>query len=187
MDVFLPSLCVVFAAALGGRDTMVLAALAQTLKRTPSILAVGVLCAGLSASVAAWLGSLVGQGLAPDGAQIAVALGLAVAALDLARPVRIKPPAEPTRSLGAIALVLLARQFADAPRLAVLALAALAPGSAAIGLAGWLGGAGALLLAWLLGMDARVRYRLDQWRRAMVPCVIVAAVMIGLNTRYNFM
>ena len=56
-----------------------------------------------------------------------VAAALAVAAIELAWPMRKKPPREPTRSLGAIALVLGAGQVTDAARFLVLALLVLSP------------------------------------------------------------
>ena len=80
-------------------------------------------------------------------------LGLAALELLFVRPRRSAD--EPTNSLGAFAVVLLAQQLTDAARLLVFALAAASalPQLAALG--GAVGGGLSLLGGWLAGQDLR--------------------------------
>jgi putative Ca2+/H+ antiporter (TMEM165/GDT1 family) len=183
MDVFLLSLMAVFAIALGGRDAAVIAALADRLGRAPLLLVVGIACAGVSAGVMAWAGGRMADWLPYRAAQMLVAFALGFAALELALPVKREAPAEPTRSLGAIALVLLARQLGDAARFVVFAFAALAHLPWVSGLGGALAGAGALALAWSLGAEGLARYRPAVWRRLLAALCALSGVLIGLDAR----
>jgi Ca2+/H+ antiporter, TMEM165/GDT1 family len=184
MDVFLLTLLLVFAIALGGRDQGVMADLADRLGRSPLLLATWIACAALSAGLMAWLGSTFAALLPYRAAQMLVAFALAAAALELALPVRIRAVAEPTRSLGAIGLVLLARQIGDGARFMVFAFAALAHFPVLSALGGALGGAAALVAGWLAGGGTLARYPLVWWRRGLAVCLIVAAVILALNARY---
>ncbi|MFL0672048.1 MAG: hypothetical protein ACJLS3_11685 [Erythrobacter sp.] len=185
MDVFLLCLLLVFAIALGGRDALIMAGLADRLGRTPLLLATGMVCAGVSAAVMAWLGSTFAALLPYRAAQMLVAFALGFAALELALPIRHKEPAEPTRSLGAIGIVLLARQLGDAARFVVFAFAALAHFPLVSGLGGALAGAGALAAAWSLGASGMARYPVALWRRILAGFCAVAAVFIGLDARFG--
>jgi hypothetical protein len=111
VDTFLFALLLVFALSLGGRDQWLVAQWSDALGRSMPLLVLGMACAGLSAALMAWLGEGFAALLPPRAAQMLVAFALAIAGFELAWPVRHKPPPrEPTRSLGAIAIVLLARQ-----------------------------------------------------------------------------
>ncbi|MFN3990610.1 MAG: hypothetical protein ACK4IS_10165 [Erythrobacter sp.] len=185
MDVFLLSLIVVFAIALSGRDAFVMAGLAERLGRAPLLLAAGVVCAGLSAALMAWLGNALAALLPYRAAQMLVAFALGCAAVELALPIKPAAPAEPTRSLGAIALVLLARQVSDAARFVVFAFAALAHLPWVSGLGGALAGAAALWLAWSLGSAGLARYHLPLWRRLLAILSAISGVFIGLDARFG--
>jgi Ca2+/H+ antiporter, TMEM165/GDT1 family len=184
MDVFLLTLLLVFAIALGGRDQLVMAQLADRLGRSPLLLATGVMCAAFSAGAMAWAATSFAALMPYRAAQMLVAFALALAAFELALPVRVRAAAEPTRSLGAIALVLLARQIGDGARFVVFAFAALAhfPLLSAIG--GALGGAAALAVGWLAGATTLSSYPLVWWRRGLAVCAIIAAILLGVNARY---
>lgn len=185
MDVFLLSLILVFAVALGGRDAMVMAGLSDGLGRSPLLLVAGFACALASAALMAWLGATFAAMLPYKAAQMLVAFALGFAALELALPLRIRQPTEPTRSLAAIALVLLARQIGDAARFIIFALAALAHFPAVSALGGGIAGAGALAVAWSQGGNGMARLRPSLWRRVLAACLFVAAILIGLNARYG--
>lgn len=182
---FLLSLVLVFAIAAGGRDSHVMAGLSDGLGRAPLLLATGIGCALASAALMAWLGATFAAMLPYTAAQMLVAFALCLAALELVLPLRIKQPAEPTRSLGAIALVLLARQIGDAARFIIFALAALAHFPAFSALGGGIAGAGALALAWSQGADGMARLRPSLWRRVLAVCLFVAAILLGVNARYG--
>ncbi|KPF62159.1 hypothetical protein [Porphyrobacter sp. AAP60] len=184
MDGFLLALLLVFALALGGRDQWLVAQWSDALGQGWPLLLTGIAAAAISAVAMAWVGAEFAAMLPRRAAQMLVAFALGVAAFELAWPVRLKSPQEPTRSLGAIGIVLLARQIGDAARFVVFALAAWAslPLTAAMG--GALGGAGAIVLGWSLGAKGLARWPLRPVRLAMAACLIIAALFIGLNARF---
>jgi hypothetical protein len=112
-----------------------------------------------------------------------VAVALAAGALEAWFTKPPRAPAEPTRSLGAMALVLLAGQATDAARFFVLALAVATaePGLAAAG--GALGSGAVLTVAWALGgeWDARLPHR--ALRLAVSGLFLIAAVVVALSAR----
>lgn len=185
MDVFLFSLVMVFAIALGGRDAAVMGALADRLGRAPLLLAAGIGSAAASAGLMAWLGSTFAALLPYRAAQMMVAFALGFAALELALPIKVREPAEPTRSLGAITLVLLARQVGDAARFVVFAFAALAHLPWVSGLGGALAGAGAIGLAWSAGAAGMARYPVALLRRLLAGLCAIGGVFIGLDARFG--
>jgi Ca2+/H+ antiporter, TMEM165/GDT1 family len=184
VDAFLLSLLLVFALALGGRDQWLVAQLSDALGQRASLLALGILSAALMAALMAWVGAGFAAQLPPRAAQMLVAFALAMAGFELAWPVKLAEPREPTRSLGAIAIVLAARQVGDAARFAVFALAAWAnlPATAALG--GALGGGAAITLGWSLGGAGLARLPLRPLRWLLAACLLVVALFIGLNARY---
>jgi len=184
MDVFLFTLLLVFAIALGGRDQMMVAGLSDRLGQSPLLLAVGLVCAGVSAAAMAWFGSILGGILPERAARMLIAFALLAAAAELAWPVQRKTPAEPTRSLGAIAIVLLARQVGDAARFVIFAFAAWTPYPLTSALGGALAGAAAVGLGWSLGAQALARYPLMWWRRGLAACLLVAAIYLALDARF---
>jgi Ca2+/H+ antiporter, TMEM165/GDT1 family len=184
MDVFLFTLLLVFAIALGGRDQMMVAGLSDRLGQSPLLLVVGIVCAGMSAAAMAWLGSILAEILPERGARMLIAFALAAAAVELAWPLRGKTPAEPTRSLGAIAIVLLARQISDAARFVIFAFAAWTPYPLLSALGGALAGAAAVGLGWSLGAQGLARYPLVWWRRGLAACLLVVAIFLALDARF---
>lgn len=183
MDSFLVSLLLVFALALGGRDQWLVARWAEGLGRSIPLLLTGIACATLSAALMAWAGAEFAALLPRRAAQMLVAFALALAAFELAWPVRPPAPREPTRSFGAIAIVLAARQVGDAARFAIFALAAGASLPATAALGGALGGAGAIALGWSLGADGLGRFPLTILRRVFAVGLLLAALLIGLDAR----
>lgn len=184
MDGFLLALVLVFALALGGRDQWLVAQWSDALGQAAPLLLTGMIAAALSAAAMAWVGAEFAALLPRRAAQMLVAFALAAAAVELAWPVKQVPPQEPTRSFGAIAIVLLARQIGDAARFAVFALAAWASLPLAAGLGGAFGGAAAVALGWAVGGAGLARWPLRGVRLALAACLIVAAVLIGLNARF---
>jgi putative Ca2+/H+ antiporter (TMEM165/GDT1 family) len=185
MDGFLLALLLVFALALGGRDQWLVARWAGALGGGGALLAVAAGCAAASAAAMAWLGAELADLLPPRAARMLVAFALGFAAVELAMPVRREgPPREPTRSLGAIAIVLLARQIGDGARFAVFAVAAWASLPVAAGLGGAIGGAGAVVLGWAAGDAALARWPLRAIRLALAVCLLVTALFVGLNARF---
>jgi putative Ca2+/H+ antiporter (TMEM165/GDT1 family) len=186
VDTFLFALLLVLALSLGGRDQWLVAQWSGALGRSMPLLVLGMACAGLSAALMAWLGEGFAALLPPRAAQMLVAFALAIAGFELVWPVKHKPPPrEPTRSLGAIAIVLLARQVGDAARFGVFALAAWAhlPATAALG--GAIGGAGAMAIGWSLGATKLARWPLLLLRQSLAAGLLMAALLIGLDARFG--
>lgn len=185
MDSFLFSLLLVFALALGGRDQWLVARWSDALGRGSPLLLVGLASATLTAALMAWAGAGFAAMLPARAAQMLVAFALAIAGVELAWPVRLKEPREPTRSLGAIAIVLAARQVGDGARFVVFAFAAQASLPATAALGGALGGGAAIALGWSLGAAGLARLPLRALRLALAAGLILAALFIGLNARYG--
>lgn len=184
MDTFLFALLLVFALAMGGRDQWLVAQWSDALGRSIPLLVLGMACASLSAALMAWLGEGFAALLPPRAAQMLVAFALAVAGFELVWPVKPTAPREPTRSLGAIAIVLAARQVGDAARFGVFALAVWAHWPATAALGGAIGGAGAIALGWSLGAAGLARWPLLLLRRTLAAGLLVAALFTGLNARF---
>ncbi|MEL6737866.1 MAG: hypothetical protein AAFO28_02965 [Pseudomonadota bacterium] len=192
MDSFLFCLLLVAGIALGGRDQRVIAQLSDALadrsgpliRRPVPLLVLGCVCAGLSAGVMTYAGLSLAALLPQRAAQMLVAFALALAAFELAWPVRVKPTREPTRSLGAIGLVLLWRQLGDGARFVIFAFAAGAVYPLAAFAGGALGGGAAIVMGWMMGDTQFASWPLYVIRRTFALCMIVAALFIGLNARY---
>lgn len=184
MNGFLLSLLLVFALATGGRDQWMVASWADSLGRSTRLLALAVCCACLTAGMMAWVGAEFAALLPRRAAQMLVAFALAIAAFELALPVRIKEPKEPTRSLAALAIVLLARQIGDGARFAIFALAAWSAWPELAGFGGALGGAAAVGAGWAVGPVALARWPLRPMRTALAFCLGIAALFVGLAARF---
>ena len=184
MDGFLLALLLVAALAMGGRDQWMVARWADSLGRSAGLLLLAVACTCLSAAAMAWFGAEFAALLPRRAAQMLVAFALALAATELALPVRIKKPVEPTRSLAAIGIVLLARQIGDGARFAVFALAAWTVWPVTAALGGALGGAAAVALGWAAGAENMARWPLLPLRIGLAVCLAIAALFIGLNARF---
>jgi Ca2+/H+ antiporter, TMEM165/GDT1 family len=106
-----------------------------------------------------------------------------LAAAELALPVRLKEPGEPPRSLVALGIMLLARQFGDGARFAVFAFAAWSVWPMTAGLGGAIGGAAAVSLGWAVGGKTLARWPLRPVRIALAIGLAIAALFIGLAAR----
>lgn len=184
----MPSLFLALIAAallsLGARDQVLLARLAQARKGGDgALVAVALLVTAASSGLMAWGGALV-SGLLPTAAKhMLVAFALAAAAVELAWPRRDIAPREPTHSLFALFVVLLARQIGDAARFALFALAAASGVPLLSALGGWIGGAVVLLVGVLAADELADPERLRPARLALAAACAVAAAVIGLGVR----
>jgi Ca2+/H+ antiporter, TMEM165/GDT1 family len=178
---FLLALTAVLLVSLGGRDQLLVARLTQRNGRGAGLLAVGALASTISAAAMAAAGLALALVLPEPAADMLVAFGLVFAAAELAWPRAPKLPDEPTRSLFAALVVLLARQLSDAARFLVFAAAA--GGSAWLaGLGGSLGGAAALAIGATAGDDL-ARWPLRSIRLGLAAALAVAGTVAGLAAR----
>lgn len=182
---FLP-LIACFLASTGGRDQRLAAALSAKLGATGSLLAVFWVISAITAGLAALAGAAMAALLPPAGKTMLIAFALLLAAGELAWPIRLREPEEPTRSLFAIALVLGARQLGDAARFLIVAFTAASGVHAFAAIGGALGGGAALTMGWALkeGLHDHIPLRAIRW--GMAALMLIAAIWTGLLARGIF-
>ena len=172
-----------FLAAVGGRDQRLVAQLRALQGPSLPLLMVAIVSCSLTAAAMAWGGWRI-EAIVSDSAEtMLVAIAMLIAAGELFWPVRMTPMQEPTRSLGAVLLVLLFRQIGDAPRFLVFALAAATASPLFAGLGGAIGGAAAIFLGWFMGSELPKRLPLKSMRYALAFILILVAVYLGLSVR----
>ena len=191
MGGFLLALLATVIAGFGARDQMLVAGLAHLpsgqqggpgdgrAEARPAVLLVALITALGTAAAAGWAGFTLAPLLVPRARVLLVAMALGLAALELLfiRPGR--KPDEPTASLGAFAIVLVAQQLTDAARLLVFVMAASSavPQLAAAG--GMLGGAATVTAGWLAG-PGLAQLPLVRIRRGLGLLLAAAAFWIAL-------
>jgi Ca2+/H+ antiporter, TMEM165/GDT1 family len=184
MPAFFLALLAAALLSLGGRDQLMLSRLAQVRRGgTGALVAVALLVTALSSGLMAWGGSVVATLLPGAAKSMLVAFALAAAAVELVWPRKNPVPAEPTHSLFALFVVLLARQIGDAARFGVFALAAATGVPILSALGGWIGGAAVLLTAVLAADDLADPARLQPVRWVLAAACGVAALVTGLGAR----
>ena len=181
---FFIALVLAFLTAIGGRDQLLIARLraANGSRGGLPLLMTGIACALATGALAAWAGGVVDAMISDAAETMLVAFALGLAGVELLWPNREKRLIEPTRSLGAIALVLLARQVSDGPRFVIFALAANSGAVLLTGIGGALGGAIAIVMGWSLA-DGLERLPLRPVRLGLGIVVLIGAVVIGLTAR----
>lgn len=172
-----------FLAGIGARDQLIVARLSGHFGGSPLVLATGLACAALTAAAMAWAGWHIGAMLSSSAKPMLVAFALAAAGLELLWPIKSAPAREPTRSLAALALVLLFRQFGDGARFCIFAIAAATASPQMAALGGALGGAAVLALGWTLGHALERKLPLRGIRIAIGVMTLMVALVIGLTAR----
>lgn len=183
MSSFLFALLGAFLCGIGARDQILVARLAAHGRSAARLLTIGVPIAVLTAAFMAWAGHAVSAQLPAAAKTMLVAIALLLAAFELAWPNRTMSPKEPTRSLGALAVVLAARQLSDASRFLIFAFAAATGVPMLAGIGGAAGGAGTLILAALAGSEMVARWPLRKYRLILSAVLGVTAIVIGLSAR----
>lgn len=174
---FLFTLLAVLLAGVGARDQALISGIVARQGRRPGVLVTAIPVCIATAVLAAWAAAVVAPMLAERARLVmaALALGFAAGEALLVRPGRA--PQEPTRSLFALAIVLLAHQVSDAARFLVFGIAL---GSAAIvpaGAAGAIAGSIVLAAAWA-APDAFNHARVRLARRIVGGCFLVIALVV---------
>jgi hypothetical protein len=170
-------------ATLGGREAVRVARLSAALGAGTGLLAACWLGCLVACGLSAWLGSEIAGQLGAEAKSMLVAIALLVAGIELAVLRPGPAPAEPTRSFGAILLVLGAAQLTAAAGFLVFALAAATalPSLAAAG--GAIGSGAVLSAAWGLGGEWEARLPLSVLRYAVAGALVLAALVTGLSAR----
>lgn len=162
---------------LGARDQLLVIQLTARHGRRRAMLVLAVAGALLSTAVAIWMAGALAALLVAGARDLFVALTLAVAGLEMLF-IRARPaPDEPTGSLGAFAVVVLAHQLGDAARLTVGAIALATGAILAAGLGGGLGAALSVLAAWL-GAEELATLPLQGARRILGAAVVALAALL---------
>ncbi|WP_341712873.1 hypothetical protein [Erythrobacter sp.] len=172
-----------FLAAAGARDQLMVAALRERLGASTALLLVALASAAGTAFAAAWFGGRLSAGMSQDASTMFVAIALLLAAFECGWPHRFRKPEEPTRSLGAIAIVLFARQLTDASRFLVAAFAVFFASPSLAGFGGALGGGAAVALGWAMGEDLERRLPLRRLRIVMAVALFLIACVVGASAR----
>ena len=164
-----------------GREGVRMARLAQASGGSRAVLLAGIVPACCAAAgFALWLGQSLAPLLAGGAARLFAALALALAAADLAVLRAGPPPREPTRSLGALALVLLAALVSGAAGFVLLALTLALPAPLLAAAGGGCGAIVALGVAALAGRDWEARLPLAALRIGAVLALAAAAGALAL-------
>jgi hypothetical protein len=165
------------------RPTLQTARLSEALGAGPGLLVACWVTAIATSALAGWAGAWLGPQMVPAAKAMFVAAALAVSSLELLFARTRPAPAEPTRSLGAIALILLAGQITDAARFFVLALAVATAAPALAATGGALGSGAVLTAAWAIGGAWDTRLPLRAMRLGVSGLFLLAAVIVGLSAR----
>ena len=172
-----------FLAATGARDQLLVATLSERLGSSRALLAVALASAFATAAIAAWFGDRLSRTMSVDASTMFVAIALLLAAVECAWPNRMRRIEEPTRSLGAIAIVLFTRQLTDASRFLVAGFAVAFAVPLMAGLGGALGGGAAVAIGWAMGSELETRLPLRAIRIALAAVLFVLAIVVGLTAR----
>ncbi len=179
MSGFLFTLIAVVLAGIGARDQLTVAALAQRLG-TGSQLLSAIAVSVASAALAAWAAIAIAPLLAPQARMLLAAMALAMAGGESLLLSLAKVPQEPTRSLGALAIVLFAHQLTDAARFLVFAIAMATAAPFSAGLGGAVGGAIVVTAGWL-APDLAGRPQLRTARRVIACVLLGVAALLALK------
>lgn len=177
MSALLLALIACALAGIGGRDSALLAGMAQRGAPRAGLIAVAGITTALTTALAAWAGGEAVALLVPDARTMLAGFALLIAGGEalLVRAPRV--PAEPTHSLGALGIVMLAQQIADPVRLLVFAIALARHDALGGGLGGVIGGGAALALG--AGMPG-----LGPWpRRAAGAVLVIVGAAVALTAR----
>jgi putative Ca2+/H+ antiporter (TMEM165/GDT1 family) len=172
-----------FLVSFGARDQLLVARLRTALGPSTSLLAVAILSSTATAFIAAWIGGQLSQIMSASAATMFVAFALLAAAFELAWPNRVAKQEEPTSSLGAIFIVLFARQISDASRFVILALAVALASPALAGLGGAIAGSATVAIGWALSEELERKVPLRPIRVSLALALATVAVIIGLSAR----
>ena len=144
---FLFALVIAFLSGIGARDRALFEHLCRAGAPRGALLTTAIATASIAAALAARLGEAAAPEFAAHTRPMLAGAALVIAGTRLLPAVWAREPQEPTRSLGAAALVLFAYQISDTARFAVLAIA-LSGSALPAAVGGALGSAAALAGRW---------------------------------------
>ena len=167
--------------SLGGRAQLTVTMLVRAHGRSAALSLVAIGSALLTTTIWASAGTAIAAQL-PEAMQVWIAvIALFVAAIELLIPVVPPQAKEPTRSFGAIALALIAKQMFDAPRLIVFAATIQAKDWTLVGLAAAIGSSLAILSEFLLP-GSTLSSRANRTLRLVLMLACLAVTMYAVTT-----
>jgi hypothetical protein len=170
----------VLLAGVGARDQVLVARLTLARGRWVSVLVFAIVVSCITAITAVWAAELVSPMLAPRARSFFAAMALALAGLESLVLMPRREMREPTLSLGALAIALVALQLIDAARFLIFAMAIATAAPGPVALAGAIAGAGAVLAGWALP-DWFARPFLRPLRRSVGLVLLLVGVFLGLR------
>ena len=180
MPAFYLTFLAVLLAGLGARDQVPIAGLALGQGRRPAVLVVAILTSIATATLAAYAAALMLVQLPPPARTIFAAIALGMAGLESMVLAPRRDPREPTNSLGALALVLLAHQVTDTPRFLVFGMGVGLAGPWPAGAAGAIGGTMLVAFAWARP-DLLATPVAHGMRRVVGAVLLVTAITVFLR------
>ena len=183
MTGFFLALVACLAVELPGRDGVRVAQLAARLGPGAGLLAAIWASAMATSVIAVFAATLIGPAMPGPARQMLLAFALALGALELALRRAPRAPEEPTRSTGAMLLVLLAAQLTDGARLLLLALAIATKAPLAVAAGGALASGAVLTLAALAGAQWPAFLRQRPCRLAVAGVLLAFGIITGLDAR----
>lgn len=180
MTGLLLTLIAVVLAGIGARDQVTLAGIAERNGARAGLLVTGLVVACASAALAASAATTIAPMLTGKARMIFAAMALGAAGFESLLLSPGRKPHEPTHSLGALAIVLLAQQITDAARFLVLAIAVATAAPIAAGVGGAAGGAVVLVAAWLAPEVWRDP-RLLLVRRVIGAALLLVAAVLAMR------
>ena len=170
----------VIVTGLGARDQAMVAALSLRQGARPAVLITAVVVSLATAAGFAWAAQAIAPLLSPDARTFFAGLGLMLAGGELLLLSPRRAPAEPTLSLGALAIVLIAFQAVDAARFLVFAIAVATHAPLATGIGGALGGAVIVAMGWA-APELVDKPRLRLVRRGLGAVLLLAGGFVALR------
>jgi hypothetical protein len=180
MTGFYFTLLAVLFAGFGGRDQATVAGLALRQGPRPGVLITGIAISIATAAFAVWAAVLVAPTLVPKARVIMAAMALLFAGGEALLIAPRRKPQEPTSSLGALGIVLIAHQLTDAARFLVFAIAIATAAPLAAGIAGAVGGAVLIAVAWA-APEAITHPRTRLIRRLLGLTLLLLAAFVALR------
>lgn len=182
MSAFFLTFVAVAAAMMAGRDAIRVARLRASLGWVAPLLFTVLLAALAGAGLAAWIAQELSPLIRPRVKPLVVGLALALAAGEVLLRSASKSPREPTRSMGAITLVLLLGMVTDASGFIILSLA-IATGEPLLAASGGALGAILVLGSAVAAGDDWQALPLGQIRITVGVALLVAAMAIVVSGR----
>ena len=182
MAAFYLTLVAVLLSGIAARDQVTIAALTRAQGQRLGVLITALVCTAVTCAVAAYAASRFLMTLPVPARPILESIAIGLAGLEslLLAPRRI--PREPTHSLGALALVLLAHQLTDAARFTLFGLAIGMGAPLAAGLGGTLGALVLVAAAWSFA-EVFAAPGIRVLRRAVGGLMLVVAIAMFLGAR----